>query len=79
MIIHEDSAYGANLAKQVGQSSEKRGSPRAEKDGARCDAKFSSGVEYTHCDFEKDPKKVIWHCIYSVSLIFNCRLLNNPG
>ena len=31
-IIHEDSASRGNLAKQVGQSSEKRGSPRAEED-----------------------------------------------
>ena len=44
-IIHEDSASRGNLAKQVGQSSEKRGSPRAEKDRPRCDARFSSGVE----------------------------------
>ena len=44
-IIREDSASRGNLAKQVGQSSEKRGSPRAEEDGPRCDARFSSGVE----------------------------------
>ena len=44
-IIHEDSASRGNLAKQVGQSSEKRGLPRAEEDGPRCDARFSSGVE----------------------------------
>ena len=44
-IIHEDSASRGNLAKQLCQSSEKRGSPRAEEDGPRCDAKFSSGVE----------------------------------
>ena len=34
-IIHEDSASRGNLAKQVGQSSEKRGLPRAEEDGPR--------------------------------------------
>ncbi len=39
-IIHEDSASRGNLAKQVGQSSEKRGPPRAEEDGPRCDARF---------------------------------------
>ncbi len=44
-IIREDSASKGNLAKQVGQSSEKRGSPRAEEDRPRCDARFSSGVE----------------------------------
>ena len=44
-IFHEDSASRGNLAKQVGQSSEKRGSltyqKGAEEDGLRCDAKFS--------------------------------------
>ena len=44
-IIHEDSASRGNLAKQVCQSSEKRGLPHAEEDGRRCDARFSSGVE----------------------------------
>ena len=44
-FIHEDSASRGNLAKQVGQSSEKRGPPRAEEDRPRCDARFSSGVE----------------------------------
>ena len=48
-IIHEDSASRGNLAKQVGQSSEKRGlltyQKGAEEDGPRCDAKFSTGVE----------------------------------
>ena len=48
-ISHEDSATGGNLAKQVGQSSEKRGSltyqKGAEEDGPRCDARYSSGVE----------------------------------
>ncbi len=48
-IIHEDSASRGNLAKQVGQSSEKRGSltyqKGAEEDRPRCDARFSSGIE----------------------------------
>ena len=48
-IIHEDSASRGNLARQVVQSSEKRGSltyqKGAEQDGPRCDARFSSGVE----------------------------------
>jgi hypothetical protein len=44
-IIHEDSVFRGNLAKQVGQSSEKRGPPRAEEDGPRCDARFSSDAE----------------------------------
>ena len=47
-IIHEDSASRGNLARQVVQSSEKRGSltyqKGAEQDGPRCDARFSSGV-----------------------------------
>ena len=34
-----------NSIKQLGQSSGKRGPPRAEEDGPRCDARFSSGVE----------------------------------
>ena len=48
-IIHEDSASRGNLAKQIGQSSEKRGlltyQKGAEEDGPRCDARFSSDVE----------------------------------
>ncbi len=51
------------MAKQVGQSSDKRGSLTcqngAEEDGPICDARFSSGVEKTHCYFEKGAKKVI--------------------
>ena len=62
-IIHEDSASRGNMAKQVGQSSDKRGSLTcqngAEEDGPICDARFSSGVEKTHCYFEKGAKKVI--------------------
>ena len=37
-IIHEDSTSRINSAKQVVRSWEKRGSPRAECDRARCDA-----------------------------------------
>ena len=48
-IIHEDSACRRNLARQVGQSSEKRGpltyQKGSEEDGPRCDARFSSDVE----------------------------------
>ena len=41
----EDSVFRGNLAKQVDPSSEKRGPPRAEEDGPRCDARFSSDAE----------------------------------
>jgi len=37
-IIHEDSAFRVNSAKQVALSPEKRGPPRAEGDWVRCDA-----------------------------------------
>ena len=44
-IIHEDSAPGVIIAKQVAPSPEKRGLPRAEGDRVRCDAIMASGVE----------------------------------
>ena len=53
-IIKEDSASRVNLAKQIGQSSEKRGpltyQKGAEEDGSRCDARFSSGVDWRRID-----------------------------
>ena len=44
-IIHEDSPFSGNSAKQVARSREKRGPPRAELDLARCEAIFSSDGE----------------------------------
>ena len=44
-IIHEDTPFSGNSAKQVARSREMRGPPRAELDLARCEAIFSSDGE----------------------------------
>ena len=56
-IIHEDLASRVNLAKQVGQSSEKRGPPRVEEDGPRCDARFPLASNRHTAILKKVPKK----------------------
>ena len=56
-ITHEDSASRVNLAKQVGQLSEKRGPPRAEEDGPRCDARFPLASNRHTAILRKVPKK----------------------
>ena len=60
-INHEDLASRVNLAKQVGQSSEKRGlltyQNGAEEDGPRCDAKFSLASNRHPAILKKVPKK----------------------
>ena len=79
-----DSASKENLARQVGQSPEKRGEPRAEDDGPRTMGRdvtpdFLLASNRTHRYFEKGAKKGIWNCMHGISPIFTCRLINNPG
>ena len=60
-IIHEDLASRGNLAKQVGQLSEKRGpltyQNGAEEDGPRCDASFPLASNRHTVILKKVPKK----------------------